>query len=385
MVMDRALAMVAALVMALAPVLVLALSLGVGSGVGSGVGFRLVLAIGLALALAAASAHAQRARARAKETVLPGFNPLGGSGAASGAHVANLQRKIKELESKLAESAEPKTDNKDELEGLLKEIEILKTVSGTEAILLDKQARVQAIRAERLAAKPAHIQHKELDEKLDKRTKALERQECTVIPDLERRLQEARQEAVNIRREVQELQAKKDALLQRAPPEAPPGGQAEQACELLGKLRRLFVGPGAAPFQQALQCMETEVQKFKEASASGTGGTAAVGCQAAGHQARGVASAGADHTDEEMDADMSAEIDSFLDTLGLAVAGGVCAPDAATSGCAGDAATARADLKRRLHGMVVRRSHKKRGRQACGLARRDGQRHWCWPPARAAG
>ena len=179
--------------------------------------------------------------------------------------------KVFELEKPAASSeasGDPKVkdDDKDELATLRKDVDWLQKVSGEDAaaLLQAKRRRIEELAARKRAERPTYVQLKEIDEKLEKRQKALERHEGTIIPSLEEKLTKAREEAGRIREEVKQLQEQKDALLQSGSMAGKPGNPAARANDLLAQLKGLLTGPAAEPFVHTIKLLESEFSRFQE-------------------------------------------------------------------------------------------------------------------------
>ena len=97
---------------------------------------------------------------------------------------------------------------------LRSEVDMLAGVSGADSLLADKRARIQELCAKRLADKPPHVQHRELDERIEKHNKAITNLADKTIPGLEEQLSKARADLDQRREAVVQLRAQKDALLQ---------------------------------------------------------------------------------------------------------------------------------------------------------------------------
>ncbi len=205
---------------------------------------------------------------------VPNPPPRSGRGAVS-SEVIELQRQLREAQAKLKEMEKPadarqdgnqKEQEKDELAKLRKEVDMLKQVSGpeAEAAAQAKQQRIQELQAKQRAEKPTYAQLKELDEKLEKRRKALERQEGSVIPGLQQKLIKAQDEASALKDEIKQLQEQKDELLQPASGDGHQKSPAARAEELLAEFKGPLDGPGAEPYQWVVEQLRAEVVKFKD-------------------------------------------------------------------------------------------------------------------------
>ena len=196
------------------------------------------------------------------------------SGASDSQRIKELEKemaKLRETNAKLRESdKEAKVDvckeAKDEVATLRREIEALKPVSGMEGLVREKQQRIQELQAKQMFEKPAYMQHKELDEKPEKRRRALDKQRSAVIPGLEDKLAKAQAEASSLEEEIRQLQEQKDALLHSVVPDGPldQTSAAKRASELCEQLKSLLNGPGAAPYIQHVAVLESEIAKFRQ-------------------------------------------------------------------------------------------------------------------------
>ena len=111
-----------------------------------------------------------------------------------------------------------------------------------------------------------------LDEKIERKPKALERYTSTVVPELLAKLDKAKREAEDIKEELEQLKADRTKLLasDRAlgtEPPVSPADQARLAEEYLGKLKGLFTGPGRGPYIDTIKIMEEQVKAQREAAA----------------------------------------------------------------------------------------------------------------------
>ena len=131
-------------------------------------------------------------------------------------------------------------------------------------LLQAKQRRIEELTAQKRAERPAHVQLRELEEKLDKKQRVLERQK-SVIPELQEKIRKAEEEVAQTEASIRNLQAQKDELL-RSPTagEAADSGGATKALAALQALKNSMDGPGAAPFLQYLGPLEAEIAKFSE-------------------------------------------------------------------------------------------------------------------------
>ena len=100
------------------------------------------------------------------------------------------------------------------VEKLRAEIQALEGIDGAEQLLGAKRDRLRALQQERLAAKPVHQQLRDLQGKLDRKEKALQRRIDVELPALAKAAQEARDahakaqlEAETLRAEISNLQA----------------------------------------------------------------------------------------------------------------------------------------------------------------------------------
>jgi hypothetical protein len=141
-----------------------------------------------------------------------GSSPPAKSGTSSS--MATELAKLKE-ENRLLKNppdvAQPKGTS--DIDRLLGEIEGLKVITGTEAIIASKQETLTQLRAKKLADKPSHVQHRELDAKIDKKISQLKRIREETIPELATAIQEAHDSAQVLDADIKSLQDQKQQLV----------------------------------------------------------------------------------------------------------------------------------------------------------------------------
>ena len=122
---------------------------------------------------------------------------------------------------------------KDELATLRKDVECLQRVSGEEAaaLLQAKRRRIEELTVRKRAERPAHVQLKELEERMEKKQKFIARQ-SSVISELEEKVCKVREEVTKAEDDIKVLQAQKDVLL-RSPSQAAADGAAGGAAKAL--------------------------------------------------------------------------------------------------------------------------------------------------------
>ena len=202
----------------------------------------------------------------------------GGGDDAKDRELRQLRGEIQALKAKQAGAApeqpakasDPQDEElKKELERLVADEATLKGMAGAEELLRAKQTRIAALRAQRLAGKPHHQQLREIDEKLEKAKRRVAVARDDTIPDLQRKLQEARNAEAEASAEVARLQALRVSACSAAEAAAIETRTTEQcaavAKDLLGRLRGLFSGPAGEPFIQHLTAIEAEVINYAAA------------------------------------------------------------------------------------------------------------------------
>ena len=117
--------------------------------------------------------------------------------------VAKLEEENKTLRA--AQRSHSEVSSGTDAEHLVREIEVLKSIKGAEQCLADKQAELDALRAQKLAQKPVHIQHKELDAKLEKKRSSLRKQRSDIIPSLALKVRDAHLVAQQLEAEIKQL------------------------------------------------------------------------------------------------------------------------------------------------------------------------------------
>ena len=212
---------------------------------------------------------------------------------------------------------------------------MLAGISGAVALIAAKRARVQELCAKWLADKPAHVQHRELDERIEKHTRAMATLVDKTIPALEEQLGAAHADLAQRKEAVVQLRAQKDALLQSSLEVAADDGErAKFVRDTVGKLASLFegAGPAAAPCQEALRVLDAEMAKYQATVAATSPGpapgaawvgprSAAVAAGTAGSQPQAPAADGG-ASEAGTDSGMAdAEVDTWLDQV-VAASGG---------------------------------------------------------------
>ncbi|CAK0832910.1 unnamed protein product [Prorocentrum cordatum] len=133
--------------------------------------------------------------------------------------------------------------------------------TGVEQPRAEKREQLRTLQAARLAAKPVHIQLKELDEKLQRKLHVVERLELTDIPAASQKVASLQAEHAKAAAEAAELQKQQDTVVLAAVPSAMPKEGASQTCraraalELSENLGELLVGDSAGPYKVAVDAL----------------------------------------------------------------------------------------------------------------------------------
>ena len=148
---------------------------------------------------------------------------------------AKLKEENKQLRSKTDVVAGDVPDNTD-IDRLSREIGSLKVMDGAETLLAAKQAELQALRNKRFSSKPSHVQLRDLDTRIEKKTNQLEKARSSTIPELVGKLQEAHRQMASWDHELGELQEQRKSLLEATPDASAPAATLDS----LGKMQGLL-------------------------------------------------------------------------------------------------------------------------------------------------
>ncbi|CAK0816831.1 unnamed protein product, partial [Prorocentrum cordatum] len=277
------------------------------------------------------------------------------------------ERKVKEAELKRREAAVAKAEGsmpagaadagtapqKDQakiakLRADLEALEAMEDSPAMDALRAEKRGQLQSMQAAKSAAKPYHVQVRELDEKIKRKDKVVVRLESVAIPAAEKTVASLRTECDTARQERTELQKQRDALVLASVPGALPKAGAsalDRAAAfrtLVEPLQSLLEGPSGEQWKACLKTMEELAEKdmAEAGSAARVADAVPPAAGAAADPARGGEQPGGEPGEEE-DADMpEAEVEALLDQV-LGRGGDAPGPaPAAEGGAPGDGAAA---------------------------------------------
>ena len=169
-----------------------------------------------------------------------------------------------------ANTGEPAAEADAEMATLRADIEKLESIEGPDEllqqVLKNKQERLETLRLERQAARPVHQQLRDVQAKLDRKEKAVQRRFDTDLPKLrlaaqasQKKVDEAEAEVKELHASIEVLKKEKERLLGQDIEGVKP---AEKVVALIGKIKGLLDGEGAAPFIQHIEQLEAEVLKY---------------------------------------------------------------------------------------------------------------------------
>ncbi len=128
--------------------------------------------------------------------------------------LARLKERLRKQEEATAGSVaassaqeEPKDGTDDDAEQLKEHVKMLGKIPGTEVVLAEKQALLEAALQRRRAAKPVRQQLRELQNKLDRREKNLEKRRDVDLPNLREAERAAKDAVAKAEEEIEEIEA----------------------------------------------------------------------------------------------------------------------------------------------------------------------------------
>ena len=199
---------------------------------------------------------------------------------AKGSPTVSASARIKQLEDELCKlrGSEESTcrdvmpDSDAEMDKLRAEIRRLEGISGAEELLQQKRDKVRVLQEDRQSAQPLHKQLREIQNKLDRKERALRRREESELPNLRKLLEEAQSnlakaeiEANDLQKEVAELKAKKErAVASQASDGHNVSDSKDAAWTRTEELLQGFWAVCAdGAFQEQLQKLQDELQQLK--------------------------------------------------------------------------------------------------------------------------
>lgn len=263
-----------------------------------------------------------------------------------------LKEEVRKLKDERKEGAKPKPGGdgaggkslQEQRDKLRSELQTLAGLTGVEDVIARKKAEEAALVTNIQAEKTPHIQLKELEMRLEKTKKNIGTLKDSTIPELEKKLADAKAELVEKEADVVRMESQKEGLFRGGDAAGDNRADAAKAMDNIKQLQGLLTGPAGEKYTPLLGELLAEVER------NVVQGTDAVKRE---EPASPAASQPPQHdlADMELDEVDQEELDKLLDEYARGPAG-----DSADGPNASDKRKAMHDFMREAYGRAAKKS-----------------------------